>query len=243
MFDRGIPRPEIEVGVRTSLASVEDLLRRATVRSRDNDSVVASATELIAEDLLALSGRDPAAHGDPWYCYHSSSSFAAVAAHRVAHALLGLRSGVEEPGRRDRLIACAARRISEDAKVRTGVEIHPAACIGRRIVVDHGWGTVIGEHTRIGDDCYFLQNVVLGSRNIGRQCAQGKRRHPTVGDRVVIAGDVYVFGAVTIGDDCFLEAGARITEDVPGGTRVRVVAKLQLTEHTSTPRSVAVLSP
>lgn len=173
-------------------------------------------------DLTALADRDAAAGGDPAYAYRSYASFRAVLVHRVAHRLLDL----PDP---DGAVRTAARRLSEEAKVRTGVEIHPAAEIGRRFVIDHGYGTVIGEQTRLGDDCYLLQGVTLGGTSIGHSSAYGQsRRHPWIGDRVEIGGGVCVFGPVIIGDDCRLEAGVRVTFDVPAGARVRLVSVSQV---------------
>ncbi len=177
-----------------------------------------------------MAARDPAAHDDQWYCYRSSLSFRALLTYRVAHAVHLLHGRSNRSGHEERLLDTAARLLSENAKVRTGVEIHPSAVIGRRMVIDHGWGTVIGEDARIGDDCYFLQNVVLGGRAIGIVPNTRERRHPSIGDRVVIAGGVYVFGAVTVGDDCRIDAGARITTDIPAGSRVRLRTVQQVLE-------------
>lgn len=199
------------------------------------DSVRQAAVSVIPavlEDLKTLAARDTAARDDPDYVWSSYLSFRALLAYRVAHAIycLGLSAHEESGTRAD--LTCAARRIAEEAKARTGVEIHPAASIGRRMVIDHGWGTVIGEQARVGDDCYFLQNVTLGCRRIGLPYDTGERRHPTIGNRVVLAGDVWVFGPVTIGDDCRVDPGARITTDIPPGAHVRVVTRLQVTHFT-----------
>jgi serine O-acetyltransferase len=190
----------------------------------------ASAVPVIVEDLEALAARDTAARGGIVYVYSSYLSFWALLAHRVAHAIHRIGTQQDTRQRPNVQLACAARRIAEDAKVRTGVDIHPAARIGHRMVIDHGWGTVIGEQARVGDDCYFLQNVTLGCRRIGTPYGSAERRHPTVGDRVVLAGDVWVFGPVTIGDDCRIDPGARITTDIPAGSHVRVMTKLQVTQ-------------
>lgn len=186
-----------------------------------------SAIPAIMEDLDALAHRDSAARDNPFYVWNSYLSFRAVLAYRIAHAILEFASGeaLTDPG-----MVHAARRMTEHAKAQTGVDIHPAARIGHRMVIDHGWGTVIGEQARVGDDCYFLQNVTLGCRRIGKSYTPGERRHPTIGNRVILAGDVWVFGPVTIGDDCRVDPGARIIADVPAGAHVRVITKLQLTE-------------
>lgn len=205
------------------------------------DEIAGRAAEAAAEDLAAYAARDAAAHADPSYVLASYATFRAVLAHRVAAALVTHRPA--DPTRAFSIRA-AARTISETAKVATGVEIHPAARIGRRFVVDHGAGTVVGEQVEIGDDCYLLQNVVLGGRSVGNSALGGRvrRRHPRIGHRVEIAGNVMVLGPVSVGDDCLLEAGARITADVPPNSRVRVMSVLQVTSVRACPsvREVAL---
>ncbi|WOP13573.1 hypothetical protein R2B67_35760 [Streptomyces cyaneofuscatus] len=180
----------------------------------------------VAEDLAAFAGRDAAAHGDQRYIYAGYLSFRSVMAYRLAHTLCTLRI----PNMPTGLLAASARKISEQARLATGVEVHPGATIGRRFVVDHGSGTVIGEDSEIGDDCYFVQNVVLGSREIVSNSGgpARPRRHPCIGSRVQIGGDVCVFGPVRVGDDCLIDPGARVTTDVPDGARVRVVSTTQV---------------
>ncbi|MEU0750589.1 hypothetical protein ABZ476_29795, partial [Streptomyces albogriseolus] len=191
--------------------------------------------------LYALVARDPAAASSPVYAYESYLSFRALVAHRVAHALHQAAAALSQGRQVDNGIAIAARCIAEAAKRDSGVEIHPAAVIGSRAVIDHGYGTVIGEQVRIGSDCYLLQSVVLGSRSIrGSRGQWAGRRHPRIGDRVEMAGNVSVYGPVTIGDDCRIESGARITTDVPSGSRIRVISVLQvMTTGATTPRGLA----
>ena len=220
----------IEAEVESLIASVLPALAGAQVSTASVERAMASAIPEVLEDLVALAARDIAAKGGPDYVWHSYLSFRALLAHRVAHAIYRLGLLAYEESQADAGIAGAARRIAEEAKARTGVEIHPAASIGHRMVIDHGWGTVIGEQARVGDDCYFLQNVTLGCRRIGAQYGTDERRHPTIGNRVVLAGDVWVFGPVTVGDDCRIDPGARITVDIPPGAHVRVVTKLQVTQ-------------
>lgn len=185
---------------------------------------------LAMADLYALAGRDAAASADPRYVYDSYASYHAVLGYRVAHSLFELgRTLVTFDRPASDLLRTAARRLSEQTKVRTGVEIHPGASIGQRFVIDHGLGTVIGEQTVIGDDCYLLHGVTLGGRSIGRSYSSGAgRRHPRIGNRVEIGGGVSVFGPVTVGDDCRLDAGVQITTDIPAGARVRLVTATQI---------------
>jgi serine O-acetyltransferase len=230
------PTKRIRAEVDTLIASILPLLACSRVSPNSVRKAAVSAIPAVLEDLTALASRDSAAGDDPGYVWSSYLSFRALLAYRVAHAVqrfglsaqLGLSAKDESRARVD--LACAARRMAEEAKARTGVDIHPAAFIGRRMVIDHGWGTVIGEQARVGDDCYFLQNVTLGCRRIGRPYGADERRHPTIGNRVVLAGDVWVFGPVTIGDDCRVDPGARITTDIPARAHVRVVTKLQVTQ-------------
>ncbi|MFF4353985.1 serine O-acetyltransferase [Streptomyces sp. NPDC001530] len=224
----------IQADMRRILRPVGKRLTRAGLGPARAQELMSNVPLKVLEDLYALAARDPAARSSVVYVYESYLGFRALLAHRVAHELH--RIGATMPGGQhpDHGIAIAARCISETAKVETGVEIHPAAVIGSRMVIDHGYGTVIGEQVRIGADCYLLQNVVLGSRSItGRADRGAGRRHPHVGDRVEIAGNVAVFGPVTIGDDCRIESGARITADVPAGSRIRVLSTLQITARSS----------
>ncbi|MGD9528529.1 serine O-acetyltransferase [Pseudonocardia sp.] len=187
----------------------------------------APATVDAAEaDLLAFAHRDPAAHGSWWEVLGSYRCYRAVAAHRVAHAVLQapLRPGLRTPAGRVRR-RTIARAVSEHAKVDTGVEIHPGASIGARFVVDHGTGTVIGETAVVGDDCYLLHGVVLGATGIAD--LPRTRRHPRLGDRVEIGAFARVLGPVTVGDDVVIGCHALVRHDVAAGSRISVVTRNQ----------------
>ena len=103
-----------------------------------------------------------------------------------------------------------ARLISQRAARRTGIEIHPAAQIGRRFFIDHGTGVVIGETTEIGDDVTIYQGVTLGGtgKDIGK-------RHPTIGNRVMIGAGAKVLGPFKVGDGSQIAAGAVVLEEIP----------------------------
>lgn len=105
-----------------------------------------------------------------------------------------------------------ARWISQHARSRTGIEIHPGAIIGRRLVIDHGCGVVIGETAVIGDDCQFYQGVTLG----GTGKDQGKR-HPTLGNGVLVGCGAKILGPFTVGDHARIAAGAVVLGPVPPG--------------------------
>ena len=103
--------------------------------------------------------------------------------------------------------------LSNWAKLWTSIEIHPGAEIGERFVIDHGVGVVIGETAIIGDDVLIYHGVTLGGKTL-----DPVKRHPTVGDRVIIGAGAKLIGAITIGNDCAVGANAVVTKDMPNGT-------------------------
>jgi serine O-acetyltransferase len=127
----------------------------------------------------------------------------AIALYRVAHFLYSIR------------IYFFARLLSEIARLLTGIEIHPGAKIGRRLVIDHGVGVVIGETAVIGDDCIIFHGVTLGGLRF-----EPVRRHPTLGDRVLVGTGAKVLGNISIGHDCRIGANAVVSMDIPPHTRV-----------------------
>ena len=158
----------------------------------------------LAEDLDAALREDPAASSrlEVALLYPGVH---AVWAHRVAHALWTHRSGL-------RLLA---RVISQLARGVTGVEIHPGATIGRRFFIDHGMGVVIGETAEIGDDVVMYHQVTLGGRSRGRF-----KRHPTIGDGVLLGAGAKVIGPITVGAGSQVGANALVVHDVPPGSVV-----------------------
>ena len=108
-----------------------------------------------------------------------------------------------------------ARWISQASRRRTGIEIHPGAKIGKRLVIDHGMGVVIGETAEIGDDCLIYHGVTLG----GTGKEQGKR-HPTIGNNVMISTGAKVLGSITVGDNSKIGAGSVVIRDVPPNSTV-----------------------
>lgn len=113
-----------------------------------------------------------------------------------------------------------ARFVSELSRQTTGIEIHPGAKLGRRLVIDHGMATVIGETAEIGDDCIIFHEVTLGGVRF-----DPIKRHPTVGDRVVIGTGAKILGPVHIGSDSRIGANAFVMKDVPAGSVVVGVFK------------------
>ena len=160
----------------------------------------------IAEDVRTVFHRDPAARSilEVLFCY---PGLHAVWLHRVAHLLWTFR------------LNFLARFLSHINRALTGIEIHPGAVIGRRFFIDHGMGVVIGETAEIGDDVTLYQGVTLGGTSLEK-----KKRHPTLGDRVVVGGGAKVLGALQVGDDARIGAGAVVVKDVPSGATVVGVA-------------------
>lgn len=158
--------------------------------------------ERIREDLSCVFERDPAAR-TRFEVITTYPGFHAVLAHRLTHKLW--RNG----------LPWLARVLSNIARWLTGVEIHPGATIGRRFFIDHGMGVVIGETAEIGDDCTLYHGVTLG----GTSWEKGKR-HPTLGNDVVIGAGAKVLGPITIGDDVRIGSNAVVLKDVPVGATV-----------------------
>lgn len=127
----------------------------------------------------------------------------AIFFHRVAHALYLAK------------LFFLARFVSEISRFLTGIEIHPGAKIGQRLVIDHGLGVVIGETAEIGDDCVIFHGVTLGGLKF-----DPVKRHPTVKSRVLIGAGAKVLGPLTLGEGCRVGANAVVTKDVPPGQTV-----------------------
>lgn len=120
--------------------------------------------------------------------------------HRIAHRLYGAG------------LFFLARLVADISRTITGIEIHPGARIGRRLVIDHGVGCVIGETSEIGDDCVIFHGVTLGGVKF-----DPVKRHPTVGNRVLIGAGAKVLGPILIGDDARIGANAVVLKEVPAG--------------------------
>jgi serine O-acetyltransferase len=167
------------------------------------DTFTRVAREL-REDLTAAQERDPAARNvGRAEILLTYGGVQALLAHRVSHAL-------DEVG-----IPLVPRMLSNVVKVATGVEIHPAARIGRGLFIDHGAGVVIGETAEVGDDVTMYQGVTLG----GTGFARGKR-HPTVGNEVMIGAGAALLGPIQIGDRAKVGANSVVIHDVPPNSTV-----------------------
>ena len=108
-----------------------------------------------------------------------------------------------------------ARMLSQHVRKTTGIEIHPGAKIGKRCFIDHGMGIVIGETTEIGDDCSLYQGVTLGGT--GKETG---KRHPTLGDRVIVSSGAKVLGPFRVGDDVKIGSGSVVLKEIPDGCTV-----------------------
>ena len=156
----------------------------------------------IKQDIQVVFERDPAARSvlEVLLCY---SGLHAIWLHRISHRLF-LNGWI-----------LAARLISNFARFLTGIEIHPGATIGEGLFIDHGTGIVIGETAEIGDNVTLYQGVTLG----GTGKEKGKR-HPTVGDNVVIASGAKVLGSFKVGDNSKIGAGSVVLQAVPPNSTV-----------------------
>lgn len=154
----------------------------------------------LKEDIATIFDKDPAAR-TVWEVLTFYPGLHAVWLHRLAHWLW----------QRDRYLL--ARLVSHLNRWFTGIEIHPGARIGRRFFIDHGMGVVIGETTEIGEDVLMYQGAVLGGTSLEK-----KKRHPTIGNSVVIGAGATILGPITIGDRARIGAGSVVVKPVPEGT-------------------------
>jgi serine O-acetyltransferase len=164
---------------------------------------------LLREDLQTVFKKDPAARStlEVLFCY---PGLHAIWNHRLAHFLWKHKM---------RLLG---RMMSHTARFVTGVEIHPGATIGRRFFIDHGMGVVIGETSEIGDDVLLYQGVVLGGTT-----HEKKKRHPTLGNNVVVGAGAILLGDIVIGDEARVGAGSVVVTSLePRTTAVGVPARV-----------------
>ena len=173
---------------------------------RDHSTVTAMLLKNLREEIDATLARDPAARSrlEVVLCY---PGFHALIFYRIAHFLWE---------RRWRL---AGRFVSHLGRVMTGIEIHPGAMIGHRLFIDHGMGIVIGETAQIGDDCTLYHGVTLGGI-APRRGEHGQKRHPTLGNGVIVGSGAQVLGPFRVGDGARIGAGSVVVREVADGTTV-----------------------
>ena len=170
---------------------------------------VTGAVNAVKEDVRTTRERDPAARSDAEVLLLYSGVHALIA-YRAAHSLY------------EKEHYFAARAISQTARYITGIEIHPGAKIGKGLMIDHGMGVVIGETAEIGDNCTIYQGVTLGGtgKDIGK-------RHPTLGNNVMVGAGAKVLGPFRIGDNTKIAANAVVLEEIPDNcTAVGIPAKI-----------------
>lgn len=167
----------------------------------------------IQEDIDNIMTRDPAARSG-WEVVTCYPGLHAIVVHRCAHWFW--QQGFKWLG----------RFTSHIGRWLTGIEIHPGAQIGRRVFIDHGFGVVIGETAEVGDDCTIYQGVTLG----GTSLSKGAKRHPTLGNGVIIGAGAQVLGAFTVGEGAKVGSNAVVVKEVPAGATAvgnpaRIIAK------------------
>ena len=167
----------------------------------------------IKGDVDSIYERDPAAHSR-WEVLLCYPGLHAIIAHRAAHWLWNKNWKV------------TARALSQCNRFLTGIEIHPAAKIGDRVLIDHGMGVVIGETAEVGDDCTIYHGVTLG----GTSLASGTKRHPTIGKNVIVGAGAKILGGFEIGDNCRIGSNAVVIKALPPnstavGNPARIVDK------------------
>ena len=160
-----------------------------------------SVISRIKEEIAIIKARDPAMHSD-WEVF-LYPSFRAIMNYRVSHKLYTKGHFF------------LARYLSQRSARRTGIEIHPGATIGRGLFIDHGHGVVIGETAIIGNNVTLYQGVTLGGTG-----KESGKRHPTIGDNVMISAGAKVLGSFEIGDNCKIGAGSVVLSPVPSNCTV-----------------------
>ncbi len=187
-----------------------DYLKYNLLKCKNKPSII----RLIREDVRSIRERDPAARSSAEVLL-LYPGLHAVIAHRIAHCLYNQK------------MYFAARAVSQLTRSVTGIEIHPAAKIGRGLFIDHGAAVVIGETAEVGDGCTIYQGVTLGGtgKNTGK-------RHPTLGNNVMVGAGAKVLGPFKVGDNAKIAAGAVVLKEVPAdSTAVGIPAKIMHRNH------------
>lgn len=185
---------------------------------------------LMREDMHTVLERDPAARSklEVFLCY---SGFHAVVAYRIAHWMWKKK------------LCLLARMLAQFSRFMTGIEIHPGAKIGRRIFIDHGMGVVIGETAEVGDDVTIYHGVTLGGVSLKKE-----KRHPTIGNSVVIGTGAKILGPFRVGDRVRIGANSVVIREVPDDATVvgvpgKIVGSIKKNEmdfnHSDIPDPVA----
>ncbi len=187
----------------------QDFVKKAKSKIKTAKKNIKKSVASVKYDVRAIRDRDPAAKSDLEVLLLYPGMHALLA-HRAAHFL------------HKKKCYLGARAISQVSRFFTGIEIHPAAKIGKGLVIDHGMGVVIGETAEIGDNCTLYQGVTLGGtgKDVGK-------RHPTLGDNVLVGAGAKVLGPFKIGDNSKIAANAVVLDEIPDNcTAVGIPAKL-----------------
>ena len=193
----------------TYIAKKQQLIQNAKRNIKKAKKNAANVAASVKYDIKAIRDRDPAAKSDLEVLLLYSGMHALLA-HRVAHYL------------HNKKCYLGARAVSQVSRFIMGIEIHPGAKIGKGLVIDHGMGVVIGETAEIGDNCTIYQGVTLGGtgKDVGK-------RHPTLGNNVLVGAGAKVLGPFKIGDNSKIAANAVVLEEIPDNcTAVGIPAKL-----------------
>ena len=187
----------MKINLKTDLPTFDRLLDGLSVLLQKLCGYAKSIKEEILTDVEAVKSRDPAAtNGVEIVLLYSGVH--ALLAYRVSHKLYVSKHYF------------SARFVSQFTRFLTGIEIHPGATIGKGLFIDHGMGVVIGETAEIGDNCTLYQGVTLGGtgKDVGK-------RHPTLGDNVMVGSGAKILGPVNIGSDVKVASGAVVLDDIP----------------------------
>ncbi|NHB58023.1 serine acetyltransferase [Acinetobacter shaoyimingii] len=175
-----------------------------------DDAKYSLLIDQIFEDAAAYCKKDPASRNCIASILQTYTSFKAILHYRIAHFIHKHSNSIDKEH--------YALFISNRGKILSGAELHYKCEIGKNFVLDHGYGTVIGETSVIGSDCYILGGVVLGATGIANNAIG--RRHPKVGNNVEIGAFSRIFGDVEIGNNVFIGPNCVVLEDVPTGYRI-----------------------
>jgi serine O-acetyltransferase len=189
-----------ELGAEQQVA--QRLLPKMTLPHRGLIARLREWWAILQEDIATVYAEDPAARStlEVIVCY---PGLQAIWLHRLAHWLW------------EKQFLFLGRLLSQVNRFLTGIEIHPGAKIGRRFFIDHGMGVVIGETAEIGDDVLMYKGVVLGGTSLEK-----KKRHPTIGNNVVIGSNAVVLGPITVGNGVRIGSGSVVIKPVPPGATV-----------------------
>ena len=196
------------------LACLYDSCSPVFIKNLLKTSYIEYVHEKLKLDLTSLCAKDPSSMSDPVYVLRNYSSFSAVLHYRIANNIFNSMELNESEACKRNFSAF----ISQRGKLKSGAEIHYEAKIGDSFILDHGYGTVIGQTSEIGSNCYILGGVVLGA--IGISDNPTDKRHPTIGNNVEIGANSSVLGNLKIGNNVFIGPNCTIIKDIKNNEKV-----------------------